>query len=222
MYLPMMADCERALGRPERALALAKDPAVIDLDEAGQIEMKIVESGARRDLGDIGGSRSAPSKAASCAAGRGRLGAATALRVCRRAAGRRADPTRRVSGSSGRPASTPRATPTLRSGSPSSREAPSSTPSTETTKTTTVPDGSPAPAASSTGAEPVPACPQLWPQGSSWGGSGGDAWATQSRIQSSEEHSEEGPPCPVAPPPRPPRPMTRMKTLVLRRRRSTR
>jgi tetratricopeptide (TPR) repeat protein len=52
MYLPMMADCERALGRPERALALARDPGVADLDEAGQIELKIVESGARRDLGD--------------------------------------------------------------------------------------------------------------------------------------------------------------------------
>ncbi len=52
IYLPMMADCERGLGRPERALTLAKDPAVPDLDEAGQIEMKIVESGARRDLGD--------------------------------------------------------------------------------------------------------------------------------------------------------------------------
>jgi hypothetical protein len=53
IYLPMMADCERGLGRPERAVALAKDPAVLDLDEAGQIEMKIVESGARRDLGDV-------------------------------------------------------------------------------------------------------------------------------------------------------------------------
>ena len=52
IYLPMMADCERALGRPERAVALAKDPSVVDLDEAGQIEMRIVESGARRDLGD--------------------------------------------------------------------------------------------------------------------------------------------------------------------------
>lgn len=52
IYLPMMADCERALGRPERALSLTRDPAVIDLDEAGQIEMKIVESGARRDLGE--------------------------------------------------------------------------------------------------------------------------------------------------------------------------
>ncbi len=52
MYLPMMADCERALGRPDRALVVAKDPAVLDLDEAGQIEMRIVESGARRDQGD--------------------------------------------------------------------------------------------------------------------------------------------------------------------------
>jgi tetratricopeptide (TPR) repeat protein len=54
IYLPMMADCERALGRPERALAYGKDPAVADLDEAGQIELRIVESGARRDLGDPG------------------------------------------------------------------------------------------------------------------------------------------------------------------------
>ncbi len=53
IYLPMMADCERALGRPERALAIARDPAVQQLDDEGQIEMKIVESGARRDLGDI-------------------------------------------------------------------------------------------------------------------------------------------------------------------------
>jgi tetratricopeptide (TPR) repeat protein len=51
LYLPMMADCERALGRPDRALTIAKDPAVATLDEAGQIEMHIVESGARRDLG---------------------------------------------------------------------------------------------------------------------------------------------------------------------------
>jgi tetratricopeptide (TPR) repeat protein len=52
LYLAMMADCERALGRPGRALTMAKDPAVSGLDEAGQIEMRIVESGARRDLGE--------------------------------------------------------------------------------------------------------------------------------------------------------------------------
>lgn len=52
IYLPMMADCERALGRPERAIAMAKEPIIETLDEAGQVEMRIVESGARRDLGD--------------------------------------------------------------------------------------------------------------------------------------------------------------------------
>jgi len=54
LYLPMMADCERALGRSDRAITMAKDPVVETLDEAGQIEMRIVESGARRDLGETG------------------------------------------------------------------------------------------------------------------------------------------------------------------------
>lgn len=52
-YLPVMADCERGLGRPERALALAEDPAVRRLDRAGQVEMRIVAAGARRDLGQV-------------------------------------------------------------------------------------------------------------------------------------------------------------------------
>jgi len=52
-YLPVMADCERALGRPERALALAQEPAVANLDEPGRAEMTIVEAGARRDLGQL-------------------------------------------------------------------------------------------------------------------------------------------------------------------------
>ncbi|MGH8776977.1 MAG: hypothetical protein ACRDWI_18135 [Jiangellaceae bacterium] len=50
-YLPMMADCERGLGRPRRALDLASDPAVAGLDIAGRVEMLIVAAGARRDLG---------------------------------------------------------------------------------------------------------------------------------------------------------------------------
>jgi len=52
-YLPVMADCERGLGRPQRALSLAEDPAVRRLDHAGQVEMRIVAAGARRDLGQI-------------------------------------------------------------------------------------------------------------------------------------------------------------------------
>ena len=48
-----MADCERGLGRPERALALASSPEAARLDHGGAIEMRIVVSGARRDLGQL-------------------------------------------------------------------------------------------------------------------------------------------------------------------------
>jgi tetratricopeptide (TPR) repeat protein len=49
--LPMMADAERGLGRPERALDLAASPEAASLDPGEQVEMAIVVSGARRDLG---------------------------------------------------------------------------------------------------------------------------------------------------------------------------
>ena len=52
-YLPVMADCERGLGRPRRALDLASDPASAGLPVESRIEMLIVAAGARRDLGDI-------------------------------------------------------------------------------------------------------------------------------------------------------------------------
>ncbi|WP_326599758.1 tetratricopeptide repeat protein [Streptomyces sp. NBC_01803] len=48
---PLMADCERGIGRPERALAMAGEPEVQQLDKAGQVEMRLVAAGARRDLG---------------------------------------------------------------------------------------------------------------------------------------------------------------------------
>jgi tetratricopeptide (TPR) repeat protein len=50
-YLPLMADCERALGRLDRALALIREADVSRLDRATQIELRIVESGIRRDQG---------------------------------------------------------------------------------------------------------------------------------------------------------------------------
>ena len=50
-YLPMMADCERGLGRPERALALAASADASTLDRDGKVELLIVAAGARRDLG---------------------------------------------------------------------------------------------------------------------------------------------------------------------------
>lgn len=53
IHLPVMADCERGLGRPERALQLAAGPDLAMLDEAGRTEMVIVAAGARQDLGQL-------------------------------------------------------------------------------------------------------------------------------------------------------------------------
>jgi hypothetical protein len=50
---PVMADCERGLGRPEKALEMAGSPEVSKLEKAEEIEMRIVAAGARRDLGQL-------------------------------------------------------------------------------------------------------------------------------------------------------------------------
>jgi tetratricopeptide (TPR) repeat protein len=50
-YLPLMADCERALGRLDRALELVTGPEANAVDRGTQIELRIVESGIRRDQG---------------------------------------------------------------------------------------------------------------------------------------------------------------------------
>jgi tetratricopeptide (TPR) repeat protein len=52
-YLPIMADCHRALGQPEQALKLARSPAVAHFGSAARAEMTLVEGGARRDLGQL-------------------------------------------------------------------------------------------------------------------------------------------------------------------------
>ncbi|WP_018295433.1 hypothetical protein [Corynebacterium lubricantis] len=49
--LAVMADCERGLGRPEKAIELSKSPDVRELDAESKIELGIVAAGARRDLG---------------------------------------------------------------------------------------------------------------------------------------------------------------------------
>jgi len=51
--LPMIADCERGLGRPEKALDLAASPEAEKLDAIPTIEMMIVVAGAYADTGDI-------------------------------------------------------------------------------------------------------------------------------------------------------------------------
>lgn len=48
-YLAIMADCERALGRPEKALALVRSAPRERLSPEEQAELTIVEAGARRD-----------------------------------------------------------------------------------------------------------------------------------------------------------------------------
>jgi tetratricopeptide (TPR) repeat protein len=52
-YVAMMADCERALGRPDRALALVRNAPKDKLSHALLAELTIVEAGARRDRGEV-------------------------------------------------------------------------------------------------------------------------------------------------------------------------
>ncbi|MGB3185252.1 MAG: tetratricopeptide repeat protein [Ornithinimicrobium sp.] len=49
--LPLMADCERGLGRPERAIELGRGSEVASLRAAERIELALVVAGARADLG---------------------------------------------------------------------------------------------------------------------------------------------------------------------------
>ncbi|SEC86945.1 hypothetical protein SAMN04489844_3154 [Nocardioides exalbidus] len=52
-YLPIMADCHRALGNPEQAIKLAKSPSVVNFSSEAKAEMTLVEAGARRDMGQL-------------------------------------------------------------------------------------------------------------------------------------------------------------------------
>jgi hypothetical protein len=52
-HLAVMADIERALGRPERAIELTRGPEAAELDRSQTIELSIVAAGARRDLGEL-------------------------------------------------------------------------------------------------------------------------------------------------------------------------
>ncbi|MFI0465631.1 hypothetical protein ACH347_16270 [Saccharopolyspora sp. 5N102] len=52
-HLAIMADCERAMGRPERAVELSRSEEATQLDQEDSVELRIVAAGARRDLGEI-------------------------------------------------------------------------------------------------------------------------------------------------------------------------
>jgi tetratricopeptide (TPR) repeat protein len=49
--LPLIADCERGVGRPERAIELARSPEAAELTGDDADELRIVAAGARSDLG---------------------------------------------------------------------------------------------------------------------------------------------------------------------------
>jgi tetratricopeptide (TPR) repeat protein len=51
--LPLIIDCERGLGRPERALELARGPEAAQLSADEADELRIVAAGARADLGQL-------------------------------------------------------------------------------------------------------------------------------------------------------------------------
>lgn len=51
-HLPVIADAERGLGRPERAIVVGNDPEVAVLSPDSQVELAMVLSGARLDLGE--------------------------------------------------------------------------------------------------------------------------------------------------------------------------
>lgn len=51
--LPLLADCERGVGRPERAIELSRSPEAAELSDEDADELRIVVAGARADLGQL-------------------------------------------------------------------------------------------------------------------------------------------------------------------------
>ncbi len=54
-YLAVLADCERAAGRPDAALRLLSEAPRSHPGHSEWVEQQIVEAGARRDLGELSG-----------------------------------------------------------------------------------------------------------------------------------------------------------------------
>lgn len=52
-YVPMLADCERGLGRPQRALELIKEVDQRKVSPETRVELTLVAAGARADLGQL-------------------------------------------------------------------------------------------------------------------------------------------------------------------------
>ena len=52
-HLAVLADCERALGHPEKAIELSRSAEADELDQEASIELSIVVAGARADLDQV-------------------------------------------------------------------------------------------------------------------------------------------------------------------------
>ncbi|MGR6963878.1 tetratricopeptide repeat protein [Geodermatophilus sp. URMC 61] len=56
-YRAVLADCERALGRPEVALRLVREALAEQPDAEEAVELRLVEAGVRQDLGELPAAR---------------------------------------------------------------------------------------------------------------------------------------------------------------------
>ncbi len=52
-YRAVLADCERGLGRPENAIRLVNEALAAGPEEEELVELRLVEAGARQDLGEL-------------------------------------------------------------------------------------------------------------------------------------------------------------------------
>ncbi len=52
-YRAVLADCERALGRPDSALKLVTEALAAGPDDEETVELRLVEAGSRQDLGEL-------------------------------------------------------------------------------------------------------------------------------------------------------------------------
>lgn len=79
-FLAAMADCERALGHPDKALKLAREGLAAQPDFNQRVELRLVEAGARLDLGQAPEALRLLKHEIEASAGRGSRSARAGLR----------------------------------------------------------------------------------------------------------------------------------------------